>query len=39
VFWLIGPKAVPFIDRYFNLLCVVFTVLLVGGFVAMKYLR
>ena len=36
VFWLIGPRAVPFIDRYFNLLCVVFTALLVGGFVALK---
>lgn len=37
VFWLIGPKAMPFIDKYFNLLCVIFTVLLVGGFLVMKY--
>lgn len=37
VFWLIGPKAMPFIDRYFNLLCIIFTVLLVGGFLVIKY--
>ncbi|MGI9014618.1 MAG: YqaA family protein [Phycisphaerales bacterium] len=36
IFWWIGPRAVPFIDRYFNLLCVVFTILLVGGFVILK---
>lgn len=35
----IGPKAIPLIDKYFNLLCVLFVVLLVGGFVAMKYFR
>lgn len=36
VFWFIGPKAVPFIDRYFNWLCIVFVVLLVGGFYVIK---
>lgn len=36
VFWLVGPKALPFIDRYFNLLCVVFVVLLIGGFLLLK---
>ena len=36
LFWWIGPKAGPFIDRYFNLLCIVFTVLLVAGFFALK---
>ncbi|MCK4873070.1 MAG: DedA family protein [Phycisphaerales bacterium] len=39
VFWLIGPKAVPFIDKYFNLLCVVFVILLVGGFVVIKMMH
>ncbi len=39
VFWLIGPKALPFIDRYFNLLCLVFVVLLVGGFAALKLMH
>lgn len=39
VFWLIGPKAMPFIDKYFNLLCLIFTVLLVGGVVLLKYLH
>jgi membrane protein YqaA with SNARE-associated domain len=39
VFWLVGPRALPFIDRYFNLLCVVFTVLLVGGFLVLKALH
>ncbi len=39
VFWLIGPRAVPFIDKYFNLLCVVFSVLLIGGVLALKLLH
>lgn len=38
MFWLIGPKAVPFIDKYFNLLCIIFAVLLIGGFVVIKYM-
>ncbi|MCC7407723.1 MAG: DedA family protein [Phycisphaeraceae bacterium] len=38
VFWLVGPRAMPVIDRYFNLLCVVFVVLLVGGFAVLKLL-
>lgn len=33
----IGPRAIPLIDKYFNLLCVLFVVLLVGGFVILKY--
>jgi membrane protein YqaA with SNARE-associated domain len=33
-----GPHIRTFIDRYFNLLAVVFTVLLVGSFVLIKYL-
>lgn len=36
-FWLIGPKALPFIDKYFNWLAVGFVVLLVGGFCVVKY--
>jgi len=39
--WLIyrfGPGIKLFIDRYFNILAIVFTVLLVGGFIAIKYL-
>lgn len=39
--WLIerfGPSIKSFIDKYFNLLAISFTVLLVGGFVAVKYL-
>lgn len=37
IFWWIGPKAMPIIDKYFNLLCIIFTVLLVGGFFLLKY--
>ncbi|MDP6542504.1 MAG: YqaA family protein [Phycisphaerae bacterium] len=37
VFWLIGPKALPFIDKWFNWLALVFAAMLVGGFVVMKY--
>ncbi|QDU33218.1 SNARE associated Golgi protein [Poriferisphaera corsica] len=36
MFWWIGPKAIPFIDKYFNWLCIVFTVLLIAGFAAIK---
>ena len=32
-----GPEIKAFIDKYFNLLAIVFTVLLVGGFVIIKY--
>ena len=32
-----GPKIKGWIDKYFNLLVVVFTVLLIGGFVLLKY--
>lgn len=38
-FWWVGPKALPLIDRYFNLLCVVFVILLVGGVAAIKLLH
>ena len=36
LFWWIGPKAVPLIDKYFNLLCIIFVILLIGGFVIIK---
>lgn len=39
VFWWVGPKALPFIDRYFNLLCAVFVILLVGGVAAVKWMH
>ena len=42
VAWLIrvfGPTVKPFIDKYFNLLCLVFGALLVGGFVVIKHFR
>lgn len=32
-----GPKITPFIDRYFNWLALLFVVLLVGGFLVIKY--
>ena len=36
--YLFGPKIQPFIERYFNILAIVFTVLLIGGFFLIKYL-
>lgn len=36
--WKFGPQIKSFIDKYFNWLAVAFTVLLVGGFVAIKYI-
>jgi membrane protein YqaA with SNARE-associated domain len=32
----IGPRAIPLIDKYFNLLCLLFVALLIGGFVILK---
>ena len=38
LFWRYGPAIKPFIDKYFNWLCLVFMVLLIGGFMILKYL-
>lgn len=35
--WKFGPQIKTFIDKYFNWLAVAFTVLLVGGFLLIKY--
>ena len=37
--WKFGQPVERFIDRYFNWVCIAFVVLLIGGFVAIKYLR
>lgn len=36
--WKFGPSIKKFIDKYFNILALAFTVLLIGGFVLIKYL-
>ena len=36
--WKFGEPITEFIDRYFNLLTIIFTILLVGGFLVMKLL-
>ncbi len=36
--WRFGKPIKFFIDRYFNLLTIIFTILLVGGFLVIKYL-
>jgi len=36
--WKFGENIKEFIDKYFNLLAIAFTVLLIGGFVLIKYL-
>ncbi|GJQ63414.1 MAG: cytochrome b561 [Melioribacteraceae bacterium] len=36
--WKFGDQIKGFIDKYFNLLAILFTVLLVGGFVVIKYI-
>ena len=33
-----GPRIKPFIDKYFNWLSLLFTIILIGGFMAVKYL-
>lgn len=35
--YLLGPKIQPFIDKYFNLLAVAFVILLIAGFVLIKF--
>ncbi|MGQ9642589.1 MAG: YqaA family protein [Ignavibacterium sp.] len=35
--WKFGPQIRSFIDKYFNWLAIAFTVLLIGGFVAINY--
>jgi membrane protein YqaA with SNARE-associated domain len=37
LFFFFGPPIKKFIDRYFEILTIIFTVLLVGGFLAIKY--
>lgn len=34
----LGPQIVPLLDKYFNWACVLFVVLLIGGFAAIRYL-
>jgi membrane protein YqaA with SNARE-associated domain len=36
--WKFGPQIERFIDKYFNILAIAFTILLVGGFILIKYL-
>jgi membrane protein YqaA with SNARE-associated domain len=36
--WKFGPQIKSFIDKYFNLLAISFTVLLIGGFIVIKYI-
>lgn len=35
--WKFGPSIKNFIDKYFNILCIAFMVLLAGGFFILKY--
>jgi len=37
--YVFGPPMKRLIDRYFDLLCIVFVILLVGGFAVIKYVR
>lgn len=39
LFYLFGPRIKMFIEKYFNILSIVFILLLITGFVAIKYLR
>jgi len=39
LFWRFGPRIKPFIDKYFNWLCVAFMVLLLGGFLVIRWVH
>ena len=36
--WKFGPPIKSFIDKYFNLLAIIFTLLLIGGFILINYM-
>ncbi|MDP5957234.1 MAG: DedA family protein, partial [Candidatus Marinimicrobia bacterium] len=36
--WKFGKPIKLFIDKYFNILTIVFTILLIGGFILIKYI-
>jgi membrane protein YqaA with SNARE-associated domain len=38
LFYFFGPPIKQFIDKYFQLLTIIFTILLIGGFVLLKYI-
>lgn len=38
LFYVFGPSIKPLIDKYFEILTIVFVVLLIGGFVVIRYL-
>jgi membrane protein YqaA with SNARE-associated domain len=38
IIYFFGPTIKSFIDRYFNLLCFAFMILLIGGFILVKYI-
>jgi len=37
LFYIFGPRIKDFIDKYFNILTIVFMILLIGGFVVIRY--
>jgi len=39
LFFVYGPKIKTFIEKYFNILSIVFVILLISGFVVVKYLK
>lgn len=39
MFYLFGPRIKLFIEKYFNVLTIIFVILLIGGFIAIKYLK
>lgn len=39
LFYLFGPKIKVFIEKFFNIFTIVFVILLISGFVAIKYLK
>ncbi len=39
LFYVFGPKIKVFIEKFFNIFTIVFVILLISGFVAIKYLK
>jgi len=37
LFYFFGPRIKEFIDKYFSMLTIIFIILLIGGFILIKY--
>lgn len=39
LFYVFGPRIKVFVEKYFNIITIIFVIMLIGGFVVLKYLK